>query len=75
MNEIVINKKPSFTECWHEGYIEYKGEKHKFWLINPVKDEGDENDYECEVRWFFKGVPREVRMMYPYIIESFKQKI
>ena len=75
VNQIVINKQPSFIEKWHEGYIEYNGEKYQFWLVHPEGVDPHGNDYECEVRWFFKKVPREVRMMYSYIIESFKQTL
>jgi hypothetical protein len=32
-------------------------------------------EYEIEVRWFFQRVPREVRAMYPLIINAFKQKL
>jgi hypothetical protein len=74
-SEISINKIPSFSENWHEGYIEYDGVQHKFWLIDPKRQNPEDYDYELEVRWFFKNVPREVRMMYSLIIESFKQKI
>jgi hypothetical protein len=75
MSEIVINKEPSFIEKWHEGHIEYNGEKYQFWLLHPEGVDPHGNDYECELRWFFKHVPREVRMMYNYILESFKQTI
>lgn len=74
INTISINKEPSFTEVWHEGHIEYNGEIHQFWLIYPEGRDPHGNEYEVEVRWFFQRVPREVRMMYPYIIEAFKQK-
>jgi len=30
---------------------------------------------ELEVRWFFSKVPREVRALYPQIIEAFKQTL
>lgn len=73
--QITINKDPAFTEIWHEGYVEYNSEKHYFWLIYPQGTDGRGNQYELEVRWFFRDVPREVRAMYPYIIESFKQTI
>jgi hypothetical protein len=65
---IAVEKTPSFVETWYEGVIEYQGKKHQFWIIDP---EGSE--YEIECRWFFKNVPREVRMMYNSIIESYKQ--
>ncbi len=71
--KIVINKTPSFTEIWHEGYIEYNDEEYKFWLIHPQGVDPHGHEFECEVRWFFQRVPREVRAMYPYIIEAFKQ--
>ena len=74
-SEISINKTPSFCENWHEGYVEYQGRQHKFWLIDPKKQTPEDYDYELEVRWFFKNVPTEVRMMYSLIVESFKQKI
>lgn len=74
INRIEISKKPSFVENWHAGSIEYDGKKYDFWLINPVGSD-DDNDYACEVRWWFKSVPREVRMMHTYIIESFLQTL
>lgn len=73
VNQIVINKEPSFTEVWHEGYIESKGERHYFWLINPQGVDPRGNEYAPEVRWFFARVPMEVRVMYNSIIEAFKQ--
>lgn len=74
-NQIVINKEPSFTEIWHEGYVEVQGERHYFWLIHPQGVDYRGNEYEVEVRWFFKRVPREVRAMYNSIIEAFKQTL
>jgi len=70
-NVLVVNiaKKPSFVETWYEGSVEYEGKEHKFWLIDPVGD-----NYECEVRWFFKSVPREVRVNYATILELFKKE-
>ena len=78
MNEvkrIEINKKPSFTEQWFEGSIQYNDVEYKFWLINPDGKDENGKQYAPEVRWWFKGVPREVRMMHTYIIESFLQKL
>lgn len=72
---IVINKEPAFTEIWHEGYIEYNDERHYFWLIYPQSYDEKGNKYELEVRWFFQKVPREIRAMYPHIIEAFKQTL
>ncbi len=74
VNQIVINRTPSFNEIWFEGYVEHNGEQHKFWLIYPQGVDPNGNEYEMDVRWFFQRVPREVRVMVPYIIEAFKQK-
>jgi hypothetical protein len=30
---------------------------------------------QLEIRWFFSRVPREVRALYPRIIEAFKQTL
>lgn len=73
VNQIVINKEKSFTENWHEGYVESKGERHYFWLIDPQGVDPRGNEYAPEVRWFFARVPMEVRVMYNSIIEAFKQ--
>jgi hypothetical protein len=75
MNQIVINKEPSFKEIWYEGFIENKEKKHYFWLIYPQGLDSNGESYELEVRWFFSRVPREVRALYPQILEAFKQKI
>jgi hypothetical protein len=64
---IAIEKTPAFTETWFEGFIEYDGQKHQFWIIDPVG-----GDYEVECRWFFKTVPPEVRRLYNNIIEAYK---
>lgn len=72
---IVINKEPSFIEVWREGHIEHEGQKYQFWLINPVGTDSEGREYEMEVRWFFQRVPKEVRAMYPLIINAFKQTI
>jgi len=64
---IAIEKTPAFTETWYEGFVEYDGKRHQFWIIDP-----ENSDYEVECRWFFKSVPREVRMMYNHIIETYK---
>tara|TARA_R110000868_G_scaffold294421_4_gene555003 strand:- start:171 stop:410 length:240 start_codon:yes stop_codon:yes gene_type:complete len=72
-NQIVINKTPSFTEVWREGYVEHEGKQHKFWLIVPEGVDSEGYEYEIEIRWFFQKVPREVRAMYSYIIEAYKQ--
>lgn len=73
VNQIVINKECSFIEVWHEGYVECKGQRHYFWLIDPQGVDPRGNEYAPEVRWFFARVPREVRVMYNSIIEAFKQ--
>ena len=75
MNQIVINKEPSFTEIWREGHVEHNGEQHKFWLIHPQGVDPNGYEYEIDVRWFFQRVPREVRALHPQIIEAFKQTL
>ncbi len=75
MGQITINKTPSFHEIWHEGYVENEGKKHYFWLIHPQGIDVNGHHYEMEVRWFFSQVPREVRALYPQIIEAFKQTL
>jgi len=75
INQIIINKEPSFHEVWYEGHVEHQGEEHKFWLIHPMGKDLHGNQYECDVRWFFQRVPREVRMLASQIIEAFKQTL
>jgi len=75
INQIIINKSPSFTETWFEGEVLVKNESHKFWLIHPKHSNPNGEEYACEVRWFFKRVPMKVRAMYPYIIESYLQTL
>lgn len=72
---ISVNKRPSFTEIWYEGQVEYEKNTYKFWLIHPQNPDDKGEHYEIEIRWFFQGVPREIRALYPTIIESFKQKL
>lgn len=71
---ISINREPSFTETWYEGFVQLDEEKHQFWLIHPNGVDPNGNEYEVDVRWFFARVPRQVRGMLPYIIDAFKQK-
>lgn len=70
--EVKLNKQPSFTEVWYEGSVLYNGEEHKFWLVDPKSSDSADNQYECEVKWFFKTVPMEVRRSYASIIEMYK---
>lgn len=63
---IAVEKTPAFTETWYEGYVELDGVKHQFWLIDPVG-----GDYEVEVRWFFKNIPKEVRALYNNIVSAY----
>lgn len=72
---VVINKEPSFTEIWYEGYVELNEQEHRFWLIHPNGVDPNGNEYNIEVKWFFQRVPREVRSMYPYIIDAFLQTL
>ena len=74
-NAITINKTPSFSEIWHEGHIEHEGKYHYFWLIHPQGLDTGGEAYSCEVRWFFQKVPKQVRDLYPIIIESFMQTL
>jgi len=71
--ELKLNAKPSFTEVWYEGSITYKGKEHKFWLIDPQGEDEEGRSYYYEVRWFFKQVPMEVRMMGESIITAYRQ--
>jgi hypothetical protein len=48
---IAVEKTPAFTETWYEGYVELDGEKHQFWLIDPVG-----GDYEVEVRRMYDSI-------------------
>lgn len=63
---IAVEKTPAFTETWYEGYVELDGVKHAFWIIDPVGGE-----YEVEVRWFFKNIPKEVRALYNNIVNAY----
>ena len=75
MNQITINKEPSFTEIWREGSVTHDDIEHKFWLIHPQGVDPNGHEYEIDVRWFFQRVPREIRALYPQIIEAFKQTL
>ena len=70
---VSINRKPSFTEIWHEGSVNYEGKEFMFWLINPRGLDDQGREYEMEVRWWFKQVPMEVRKMSEQIIKDFKE--
>lgn len=70
---VLINRKPSFTEIWHEGSVEFDGKTYMFWLINPTGLDEQDREYEMEVRWWFKQVPMEIRRMTEQIINDFKQ--
>ena len=69
---VSINKQPSFTEIWHEGFVMYNETEYMFWLINPRGLDDQGREYEMEVRWWFKQVPIEVRKMSEQIINDFK---
>ena len=70
---VSINKNSSFTEIWYEGSVEFNGKVHNFWLINPRGLDEQGREYEMEVRWWFKQVPKEIRAMSEQIIKDFKE--
>jgi hypothetical protein len=70
---VTINRQPSFTEIWYEGSVTYEGMDYNFWLINPRGLDNQGREYEMEVRWWFKQVPREIRSMSEQIIKDFKE--
>lgn len=72
MIKVEITRTPAFTEMWHEGSITMGDKKHMFWLINPTGLDGEGREYEIEIRWWFKQVPREIRSMSAQIINDFK---
>ena len=67
--ELSVDRKPSFIETWYEGSITFNGEDHRFWIVDP---EG--SDYEMDIRWFNRAVPKEVRAMHNIIIQTFKNQ-
>lgn len=69
--EISINKTPEFTEVWHSGFVEHEGARHNFWLIDPQGVDSQGNQYEPEIRWFFKTVPSEIRAIGQKIIDQY----
>lgn len=71
---VEITKTPAFTEIWHEGSVTMGDKKYMFWLINPTGKDEEGREYDMEVRWWFKQVPREIRSMSEQIIKDFKTK-
>ena len=67
-----VSTKPAFIEVWYEGYVEYNEKKFQFWLIDPQGEDQFGNEYEMEVRWFFKNIPIEVRAIHNQILEQYK---
>jgi hypothetical protein len=72
--KVSINRKPSFTEIWHEGSVEYNDRIYMFWLINPTGKDEEGREYEMEVRWWFKQVPMAIRKISNTILNDFKQQ-
>ena len=73
MVTVEINRQPSFTEIWYEGSVKYDGRDFSFWLINPRGLDDQGREYEMEVRWWYKQVPKEIRAMSEQIIKDFKE--
>lgn len=71
--KLSINKTQSFTEIWYEGSVEMDGIEHKFWLVDPRGKDPNGHEYDVEVRWWFKQVPREIRSMHDTIVNAYKQ--
>lgn len=69
--EMKISRNASFIEFWYEGSVIHEGKEHKFWLLDPQGE--PPFDFDLEIRWFYKSVPKEVRALYPVIIKAFKQ--
>ena len=70
---VKINRQPSFTEIWYEGSVTMEDKEYMFWLINPTGKDEEGREYEMEVRWWFKQVPKEIRNMSEQIIKDFKE--
>jgi hypothetical protein len=51
----------------------YGDKEYNFWLINPRGLDDQGREYEMEVRWWFKQVPKEIRAMSEQIIKDFKE--
>lgn len=74
LTNVYVSGKPAFTEVWYEGYIEDGDIKHQFWLIDPQGEDQYGNEYEMEVRWFFKNVPAKIRAAHDQILQQYKYK-
>lgn len=71
---IAITKTPEFTEVWYSGYVEFRGERHDFWLVDPQGTDSRGNQYEVDVRWFFKNIPADVRKMESQIKQHYLEQ-
>lgn len=74
MMDIFIKKEPEFKEVWYEGRIEYGDGVYQFWLVDPQSFDPNGNQYEPEVKWFFKNIPREVRFMANEIVKHYLER-
>lgn len=72
--KIAIKKEPEFKEVWYEGMVEYEGSVYQFWLVDPQSLDPNSNQYEPEVKWFFKNIPREVRMAANEIVKHYLER-
>lgn len=71
--KLSINKTQSFTEIWYEGSVEMEGVEYNFWLVDPRGKDPSGREYDVEVRWWFKQVPREIRAMHDTIVNAYKE--
>ena len=70
--KISLQRTPSFTEVWYEGFVTDGEIKYLYWLIDPQGKDDQGNEYSEEVRWFFKNVPTHIRALHVQILEQFK---
>jgi hypothetical protein len=72
--KIAIKKEPEFKEVWYEGHVIFEDTLYQFWLVDPQSVDPNSNQYEPEVKWFFKNIPREVRMAANEIVKHYLER-